>query len=94
MFGIGIASGARVVGGDMSRGLGRVERLIINELRLDSSHTVDSLAVSVFEAGDGLGILSIPSTYSAWQSTARAVRSLTKKGLIGRQKTTKHLKLR
>lgn len=78
---------------EMSKGLGKVERLILNELRLDNSHTVDSLAVAVITDGDDIGILSIPSSDAAWQSAARAVRSLIKKGLISRQKTTKHLTL-
>ena len=64
----------------MSRGLGKVELVILEELRSGARLSINTLAIAVI-GGKG-EILSLPTSYSAWQSTARAVRSLTGKGLI------------
>ena len=69
----------------MSKGLGKVERLILAEFSLSTSYggyrTINGLSIAV--AGlKGCGVLSLPCNLPVWQSTARAVRSLVRKGLV------------
>jgi len=66
----------------MSRGLGRVEQVILRELLLRGALSINALSIAVAD-GKGL-IIHLDSQHPAWQSTARAVRSLIKKGLIHR----------
>ena len=71
----------------MSRGLGRVEQIVLAELRQGKPVSVNQLAIAVLAYKRGVrpedtGIVELPTSCSVYQSTARAVRSLTRKGII------------
>ena len=66
----------------MSKGLGRVELAILDELRQVDAKT-NALAIAA--SGLKAHVLYFPcNTPEEWQSAARAVRSLIGKGLISR----------
>ena len=74
----------------MSRGLGRVERGVLEVVRAlpHRTFTLDDLA-SLGKGGDRSRFESFeeylsahPATYSEYESTRRAVRSLQRKGLV------------
>ncbi len=71
----------------MSKGLGKVERIILAELRQGKPVSVNQLAIAVVAAQHGIkpedtGILSLSTKHPTYQSTARAVRNLVSKGII------------
>ena len=96
----------------MSQGLGRIEKAILKALKKCGDLSIDELAMT-FRYGfvlwegntdklDEIGtFVYYDKSSSVWQSTARAVRTLTRKGLVtttrcpdeseedGRRKSTK-----
>ncbi len=68
----------------MGRALGKVERLILAELRRGVPMSVNRLVITVLAAklGKDTGIIYIPTESTVYQSTARAVRALASRGII------------
>ena len=76
----------------MSKGPGKVENLILHELRKGKPISVNQMAIAVLAARQGVkaedtGIISLDTKHAAYQSTARAVRSLINKGIIATTST-------
>ena len=65
----------------MSKGLGRIELLVLGELKQGDALTINDLSIAVVGL-KSIGVLELPCNSSEWQSAARAVRSLIKKGLV------------
>jgi hypothetical protein len=65
----------------VSKGLGRVELLILDELRQGDA-TVNDLSIAA--AGMKAHVLYYPCNTPEYQSAARAMRSLISKGLVVR----------
>lgn len=75
----------------MSIGLGKVEKTILRALKRNGYMSIQDLSLvrihglNFFDTDiqDEVGSFSVPLFSSAiWQSTARAVRTLTRKGLV------------
>ena len=71
----------------MSKGLGVIERLVMAELKCGRPVELNKLALNVMIRRFGIRkenilIERLPATSPGYQSVARAVRSLTNKGMI------------
>lgn len=66
----------------MSKGLGKVELVILAELAQGEALDINSLAIAA--AGLKEHVLYFPGNAPEYQSAARAVRSLISKGLVVR----------